>query len=41
MILKIIRPMLIEMKIWPNSNAVWLRGKAARGKAIWLFAIIS
>jgi hypothetical protein len=40
MILKIIRPMLIAMSIWQNSRAVLLRGKAARRKAFWLFAII-
>jgi hypothetical protein len=37
---RVIRPMLIEMNIWPNSYAVWLRGKAARRKAFWLFAIL-
>ena len=37
---RVIRPMLIEMNIWPNSYAVWLRGKAARRKALWLFAIL-
>ena len=35
---RVIRPMLIEMTIWPNSHPVWLRGKAARRKAFWLFA---
>ena len=40
MILKIIRPMLIAMSIWQNSRAVLLRGKAARRKAFWLFAIL-
>jgi hypothetical protein len=37
---RVIRPMLIEMNIWPNSYTVWLRGKAARRKAFWLFAIL-
>jgi hypothetical protein len=40
MILSIIRPMLIAMRIWQNSRAVLLRGKAARRKAFWLIAII-
>jgi len=40
MIHGIIRTMLIAMNIWPNSYTVWLRGKAARQKAFWLFAII-
>ena len=40
MILRIIRPMLIAMSIWQNSNAVLLRRKAARRKAFWLFAIL-
>jgi hypothetical protein len=37
---RVIRPMLIEMNIWPNSEPVWLRGKAARRKAFWLFTIL-
>jgi len=40
MIHGIIRTMLIAMNSWPNSYTVWLRGKAARQKAFWLFAII-
>ena len=40
MIHGIIRTMLIAMNIWPNSYTVLLRGKAARQKAFWLFAII-
>jgi hypothetical protein len=32
--------MFIAMNIWQNSRAVLLRRKAARRKALWLFAII-
>jgi len=34
MIFQIIRPMLIEMNIWQNSNAVLLHRKAVRRNAL-------
>jgi hypothetical protein len=40
MIQEIIRPILLLMSIWQNSHAVLLCRKAARRKALWLFAII-
>jgi hypothetical protein len=40
MIFQIIRPMLIAMNIWQNSNAVLLHRKAVRRNALRRSAII-